>query len=257
MSTPTQQHRPLAWAVLAAAILQVLAPLLTALGPGESPGDGAGEELLITPVGWAFSIWGVIYTLAIIQAISALVHDEVRVSRRFQIDQILLYVAAALWIVMAALDSSTLTFLALAVMLVVAVDGVLTLARCQVEPRRHRLITRTAFGLFAGWVSAAFFLNLATALEGWGVVEADDLGWQLVVVAVAALTLVALVLKTRLLAYAVAGIWAFVGIVVAGATSGTIGVVVAGSVAAVAVAVAAVVAVRASAHRDGARAAVN
>lgn len=192
-----------------------------------------------------------IYTLAILQAVSALVHDDVHVSRRFQIDQILLYVAAALWIVMAALDSSTLTFLALAIMLVVAVDGVLTLARSQVQPRRHRLITRAAFGLFAGWVSAAFFLNLATALEGWGLVEADDLGWQLVVVTVAALTLLALVLKTRLLAYAVAGIWAFVGIVVAGATSGTTGVIVAASVAALAVAVAAVVAVRSSVHRDG------
>lgn len=243
----TDQHRPLAWAVLATAVLQVVAPVVTINGPGASPGSGSGAELLITPVGWAFSIWGVIYTLAIVQAVSALASSGVRVSRRFQVDQVVLYLAAVLWILMAALDSSTLTFLALAVMFGAAVDGVLTLARTGVEPRRHRLLTRAAFGLFAGWVSAAFFLNLSTALVGWGVVEADQVGWQLVVVAAATLTLAALVLRTRLVAYAAAGLWALMGIIVTGVTEDTTAVVVAAAVAAVALTGAAVVALRGAA----------
>lgn len=240
----TAQHRLLAWAVLATAILQVVAPVVTINGPGASPGSGSGAELLITPVGWAFSIWGVIYTLAIVQAVSALVTSDVVVDRRFQVDQVVLYLAAVLWILMAALDSSTLTFLALAIMFGAAVDGVLTLARTTVGPRRHGLLTRAAFGLFAGWVSAAFFLNLSTALVGWGVVEADQVGWQLVVVAAATLTLVALVLRTRLLTYAAAGLWALFGIVVTGASQDTTAVVVAGGVAAAVLVGATVVALR-------------
>ena len=232
--------------MLATAVLQVVAPVVTINGPGASPGSGSGAELLITPVGWSFSIWGVIYTLAIVQAVSALVARDVVVDRRFQVDQVVLYVGAVLWIFMAALDSSTLTFLALAVMFGAAVDGVLTLARTAVEPRRHRLLTRAAFGLFAGWVSAAFFLNLSTALVGWGVVEADQVGWQLVVVAAATVVLVALVLRTRLTAYAAAGLWALMGIIVTGATEDTTAVVVAGGVAALALAGAAVVALRGS-----------
>ncbi|NYE38127.1 hypothetical protein F4692_003272 [Nocardioides cavernae] len=249
--TTTAQHRPLAWAVLTTAVLQVVAPAVTINGPGSSPGDGAGAELLITPVGWAFSIWGVVYTLAIVQALSALLSSDVRVSRRFQVDQVVLYSAAVLWIFMAALDSSTLTFLALAVMFVAALDGVLTLARTTVEPRRHRIISRTAFGLFAGWVSAAFFLNLSTALVGWGLVDADAVAWQLVVVAVATATLVGFVLTTRLPAYAAAGLWALAGIVVTGVDDGTLAVVVAGAVAAAVLATATAVALRRSAVQPG------
>lgn len=239
-----EQSRPLAWAVLATAILQVVAPAVTINGPGSSPGSGAGAELLITPVGWAFSIWGVIYTLAILQAGSALLSKDVRVSRRFQVDQVVLYSAAVLWIFMAALDSSTLTFLALAVMFASALDGVLTLTRTTVEPRLHGILTRAAFGLFAGWVSAAFFLNLSTAMVGWGLVEAEEVGWQLVVVAVATLVLVGVVLTTRLPAYAAAGLWALMGIIVTGVDDDTRAVVVAGAVAAAALAAATAVALR-------------
>ena len=242
--TTTARERPLAWAVLVTAVLQVLAPVVTAFGPGAAPGDGAGAELLITPVGWAFSIWGVIYALAIVQAVAALAGRGVSVSRRFQVDQVALYLAAVLWILMAALDSSTLTFLALALMLAAAVDGVLTLARTGVQPRWFRVLTRATFGLFAGWVSAAFFLNLATALVGWGLVDADQVGWQLVVLAVATLTLVGLLLRTRLPTYAAAGLWALIGIVVTGATEDTTAVVVAGAVAVVVLGAATLVALR-------------
>lgn len=245
-SRPHPRQRRLANAVLAAAVLQVVAPIATISGPGASPGSGSGAELLITPVGWAFSIWGVIYALAIVQAVSTMVKRDRRVPLRLQLDQIGLYLGGTLWILMAALDSSTATFVALALMFGFAVDGVLTLARAgdELAPRGHRTITRIAFGLYAGWVSAAFFLNLSTALVGWGVVEADAVGWQLAVVAVATVTLVALVLVGRLAAYAAAGLWALFGIAVTGLSDGTDSVVVAAAVAAVALLVAAVVGLR-------------
>lgn len=245
-SRPHPRQRRLANAVLAAAVLQVVAPVATINGPGASPGSGAGAELLITPVGWAFSIWGVIYTLAIVQAVSTMVKRDRRVPLRLQVDQIGLYLGGTLWILMAALDSSTATFLALALMFGFAVDGVLTLARTgpELAPPGHRTLTRIAFGLYAGWVSAAFFLNLSTALVGWGVVDAGDAGWQLVVVAAATVTLVTLVLIGRLAAYVVAGLWALFGIAVRALSDGTDSVLVAASVAAVALLVAAVVGLR-------------
>ncbi|MGA8211795.1 MAG: hypothetical protein WB441_06265 [Nocardioidaceae bacterium] len=218
----TSGSRPLAWGVLVAAVLEVVAPAVTIYGPGTSPGAGAGPELLITPVGWAFSIWGVIYSLAIAQAVAVLVVGGGAVSRRLQIDQVVLYLGGALWIVLAGLDSSLATAAALLVMFVAGVDGVLTVARKAGTPPWVALLTRAAVGLYAGWVTAAFFLNVSTALVDVGAVEADSLPWQLVVLAVAALVLLTLTVAARgILTYAAAGVWALIGIAVTGVSDDT------------------------------------
>ncbi|MEH3068736.1 MAG: hypothetical protein PGN15_12075, partial [Aeromicrobium erythreum] len=68
-------------------------------------------------------------------------------------------------------------------MLVAAVDAVLTTARSSFEPGWFAVLTRAAVGLFAGWVTAAFYLNLSTALVDLEVVSAQSVGWQLGVLA--------------------------------------------------------------------------
>lgn len=227
--TPPQATRPrqqgtrvLAWAVLAASVVQVVAPVVTINGPGSSPGNGSGPELLITPVGWAFSIWGVIYTLAIVQAAAVLQRGADRVPRRLQVDQLVLYLGGALWIVLAGLDSSTATAAALLLMLVAAVDGVLVAARVPMDPSWFAVLSCSAIGLYAGWVTAAFFLNVSTALVDSGVVEADELAWQVGVLVVAVAVLLTLTVASRgILTYAAAGTWALIGIAVTGASDGT------------------------------------
>ena len=57
-------------AVVLTAILQILTPLLPMLGIGQPIGDQSNAvRTLITPAGWAFSIWGALYTGAIAFAI--------------------------------------------------------------------------------------------------------------------------------------------------------------------------------------------
>ena len=166
-------RRWLAWLVLAAAVLEVVAPIVTINGPGSSPGAGSGPDLLITPVGWAFSIWGVIYALAIAQAVGVLVQGRdgtPAVSRRLQIDLVVLYLGGALWIVLAGFDSSAATAAALLLMLVAGVDAVVTVSREHVAPHWLAVLTRASVGLYAGWVTAAFFLNVSTALVDAGAV---------------------------------------------------------------------------------------
>lgn len=217
-----------------AAILQVVAPVVTTNGPGRSPGSGSGPELLITPVGWAFSIWGVIYALAIAQAIAALVRGPGSVSRRQQISLLVLYLGGAVWIVLAGLDSSAATAAALVVMFAAATAAVLTVAREQMGPRWFAELTRAAVGLYAGWVTAAVFLNVSTAMVDADVVEADALGWQLVVLAIAAIVLLNVtVLIGGILTYGAAGVWAVIGIAVTGNTDGNTEVTIAAIAAAV------------------------
>lgn len=224
---PQRGTRFLAWAVLLAAVLEVVAPAVTINGPGASPGGGSGAELLITPVGWAFSIWGVIYILAIVQAIAVVVRGADSVTRRLQADQLVLYFAGSAWIVMAGLDSSLATAAALSVMFAAAVDGVLTVRRHSLRPRALAVLTRSGIGLYAGWVTAAFFLNVSTALVEAGLVEADELSWQLLVLVVAVATLIGLTVAARgAPAYVAAGCWALLGVAVTGASNGTATVVV-------------------------------
>ncbi len=226
--------RALAWVVLAAALLEVVAPVVTINGPGSSPGAGSGPDLLITPAGWAFSIWGVIYTAAIVQAVVVLVRGAERVPRRLQVDQGLLYAAGAVWIVVAGLDSAVATAAVLLVMLLAALDGVLTVRRAGLDDRLVRLSTLVAVGLYAGWVTAAFFLNVSTALVSLDATEADALPWQLVVLAVAVATLAVVTVATRgNPAYVAAGCWAMLGIAVTGASDGTTAVWVVAACAAV------------------------
>lgn len=223
----------LAWLTLVAAVLEVVAPVVTVNGPGSSPGNGSGPELLITPVGWAFSIWGVIYTLAIAQAIAVLVRGARSVPRRLQVDLVVLYLGGTVWIVLAGLDSSLATAAALLVMFVAAADAVLTVARSSITPAWLAVLTLAAVGLYAGWVTAAFFLNASTALVDAGPVEADQLPWQLVVLGVAIVTLLVLLVRARgNPAYAAAGTWAMIGIAVTGRDNGTTEVVVVALVAA-------------------------
>lgn len=214
------QRRLLPIAVLVAAILQTVTPLVTINGPGSSPGEGSGPELLITPVGWAFSIWGVIYTLAIVHAIAALVTRSPGSQRR-QVAQLVLYLGGAVWIVLAGLDSSLATAAALTVMLGAAVVALLAVVREEIEPLWLRRLARATVGLYAGWVTAAFFLNVSTALVDAGAVSADDLPWQLVVLGLAVVTLLALSIAARgPIAYAAAGVWAMIGIAVTARDNG-------------------------------------
>lgn len=221
--------------------MEVVAPVVTVNGPGRSPGNGSGPGLLITPVGWAFSIWGVIYALAIAQAIAVLVTRS-SVPRRLQIDLVVLYLGGALWIVLAGLDSSVATAAALLLMLAAALDAVLTAARAGIAPSWLDLLTRAAVGLYAGWVTAAFFLNVSTALVDQTALEADDLAWQVVVLVVAVVALLTVLVRTGgLPTYAAAGVWAMIGIAVTGADDGTTEIVVV-ALAAAAVLIATVVA---------------
>lgn len=152
LRTPTRAG----WWLLAAAVLQVAAPAAQSLADVGQPGDGS-DDLLITPAGWTFAIWGAIYLLAIAHAIGTIRSGTGTAEpSRFTRDLLVLYVGAAVWIAFSAVGESWLTAIALLVMLVVAVDAAHVAARpAPAEaPAAQTVLARTAAGLYAGWVSA-------------------------------------------------------------------------------------------------------
>lgn len=242
LDRPRSGYNPrLTVAVVAAAVVQVAVVGFVFAGPGASPAAGDDIDLSISPPGWAFAIWGPIYLLAVAHAFAALVLDA-PVGRRLQRDLFGLYVAATAWIVVAAIapDSAAATALVLVAMAAAAVDAVVVARRVRLTPRWFTVLTRTAVGLYAGWVTAAVGLNVANALVEAGL-DARAVGWQLaVLVAIGALAVATLAAARGNLAYATAVVWAFAGIAVGAADRDAPALLITAAVAAGAIAAAAV-----------------
>lgn len=225
--TDVHTDRRLGWGLLAAAILQVAAPVVQSLSDVEQPSDGS-EDLLVTPAGWAFSIWSLIYLLAIVHAVVTVWRHDGVGSRRFVLDLIALYVGAAVWIGVSAAGVSWATFLVLVLMTWFAIDAarVAAAARPSAPPWIGHLARATS-GLFAGWVSAAVFLNLGTGALELDLVSANAEGWQIALLAGAAIFALGVnLMMPRSPGYAAAAIWAQVGIIAAVAGESTPALVV-------------------------------
>lgn len=208
--------RRLGWALLVAAVVQVAAPVVQAVADVSQPGDGS-DDLLITPAGWAFSIWSLIYGLALAHAVVTLWRGDGVGSRRFVLDLIALYLGAAGWIAVSAAGISWATFLVLAFMTVVGIDAARLAARARPrDPAWTTWLARATSGIYAGWVSAAVFLNLGTGVIELDLAQPSQHGWQLALLAGAALF--ALGVNAQLPSspfYAAAVGWALIGIIAA------------------------------------------
>ena len=219
--TPTRPSPVLAWVVLAVAVLQVVTPAVQALGDLGAPPSSQGDDLLITPSGYTFSIWSIIYALTIAYAVAVVVKRATGTVApdRLLGDLALLYLGASLWIVASALEWSWVTAAILLVMVVIAVDAAHVAAARGPEhdgPAWLTPLARVTTGLYAGWVTAAGGLNVCSAVVGDGDLDGAAIGWQ--VWALVVIVLVAIgfsVLIGGSWAYAAALAWAFVGVVVA------------------------------------------
>lgn len=163
----------------------------------------------VQPAGYAFAIWGVIYIWLVVSAgfgvlrrASAADWDHVR----WPLTLSLLAGTPWLWVATrSALAAGVLIF----VMLIPAVIALLR------TPVRDRLWLRTPLALYAGWLTAASCVSLATIAAGYGI----GLGayfWAVIGIGLA--FVIARWTQARRVdtpEYSLAVIWALIGIVVA------------------------------------------
>ena len=208
-----------AWAVLIASIAQAVAVFIPLLSFGGEPNEN-GVDLLISPAGYAFAIWSVIYILAIVTGV---VFVRKRLSgtqygQRLAIDLIVTCTAAFLWLIVSAASLDWLPSVLLTVMAIALVDA----ARIAALPVNSETLSSTTtlvritVGIYAGWASAAVFVNWASDLARSGVVDESSLGWQLVILILAALYGIGLtyLFGVALPALPLTLVWALVAIVV-------------------------------------------
>lgn len=170
---------PLAIAApLICAILQILTPILPQLGIGEPIGDQSDMvRSLVTPAGWAFSIWGPLYAgsilFAVFQALPS--QRENRLLAQIRWPAASAFLGNALWVLytqsvgLSALSALIILFTLVALLIIVR-RFVQWSAPLTAGERWCAVLPLSAL---ASWLTAATIVNIASALRFHGVEGGD------------------------------------------------------------------------------------
>lgn len=213
----------LKWINIFAFILTVvvngLAGSTTILGGKNTAQISDTNPTLITPAGYVFSIWGVIYILlGIFVVFQALPSEK---GKDFQKRIGLLFVLSSLlniaWLFLWQFEylglSVVLMFLLLATLISIYLR--LKIGRSTAS-LREKLAVHLPFSVYLGWITIASIANVTVALvsvnwDGFGISPET---WATLVIIVALLITILVVATRKDVAYGLVIIWALVGIAV-------------------------------------------
>jgi hypothetical protein len=236
-----------AGAVLVAAIAQIAGSPLGAALAGRSVGEVSdATRSLITPAGYAFSIWGPIFASALAWAVyQALPAQRDRaVHRRTGWPLAAAFAGNALWELVFPLVGDRVPVLPAVLLLAIVAAAATAWARVQAMPLTGlpRLLPAAVAGLLLGWVALASAVQVASAGVALGAPAQGAAAqvWAVVALAAVAVLGTALVGVARVAAgpFALAVVWGLVAVAVDGGpgavTAAAVGaaVVVAGALAA-------------------------
>lgn len=142
----------------------------------------------ITPAGFAFSIWGLIYTLLIL-TLGWLFYKREEVKAAQVIDAIgyrfiLSSLANIAWVILFSYLQIAFSTIMIAILLLSLTSILMSFKKA--DSKLNPLYTIT-FGLYAGWVLIATVVNIAAALVQieWGGFGIDELVWATIIIVVA------------------------------------------------------------------------
>ena len=213
----------LKWSNIFSFILMVLvnglAGSTTILGGKNTAEISDANFTLITPAGYVFSIWGVIYVLlgifVVFQALSSekgkVYHGKI--SWLFVLSSIFNIAWLFLWQFEYLVFSVILMFLILASLIGIYLR--LDIGKSEVG-LREKLTIHIPFSTYLGWITIASIANVSVTLvslnwDGFGISHET---WATIIVIVALLISILVTITRKDIAYGLVIIWAFVGIAV-------------------------------------------
>jgi hypothetical protein len=196
-----------------------LAGSTTLIGGKNTAQISDAHPTLITPAGYVFSIWGVIYILlgicVVFQALQSKQGKEFRkkVGWLFILSCILNISWLFLWQFEYLTFSVVIMFMLLAALILIYLR--LEIGKSAVS-LREKLAFHVPFSVYLGWITIASMANVASALVS---VKWDGFGisfdaWAALIVIIALLITLIVIFTRKDVAYTLVVIWALVGIAV-------------------------------------------
>jgi hypothetical protein len=174
---------------------------------------------LVTPAGYVFAIWGLIYVLlfvfAVFQALPK--RREEPFLRKIDFLFILSCVFNILWLFAWHYGQITLSVLPMFALLATLIGVYLRLDIGRTKSSvKERACVHLPFSVYLGWITVAAIANVAAALVSvnWDGLGLSGLTWALLVIAVASIIDLAVIVTRKDFAYSLVIVWALIGIVV-------------------------------------------
>jgi len=174
---------------------------------------------LITPAGYVFGIWGIIYFLlfafVIYQALPS--QKEKLYQRQIGALFILSSVLNCVWLFLWQYD-----FITLSVVIMLGLLGTLIAIYRRVNigkakaPFREKLLVHVPFSVYLGWITIATIANVSAALVSvnWDSFGINPQTWALIMLWIALIIALAVIITRRDIAYSLVIVWALAGIAI-------------------------------------------
>ena len=201
---------------LAAYTVMVVVNALAILLPIAGRSTGAISDSypnLFAPAGYAFSIWGLIYTLLGIYAVYQLWLGKNKIVDRINH----LFIANALlnaaWIFAWHYDYIGLAVLIMGGLLFTLIR-IADILRDNVLGKKERWLVRLPFSVYFGWITVATIANITVFLVslGWNRFGLSEVFWTIAILLVGALIGSWRMLKDHVIPYGLVLVWAYVAI---------------------------------------------
>ena len=222
-------------------VVNSLAGGTTLIGGQVTAAVSDANPTLITPAGYVFSIWGVIYMLlGVFVVYQALPSQQ---GKDYQSKIGWLFVLSSLinigWLFLWQFEYLSLSVVLMFLLLATLISIYLRLGVGKsAVSLRERLAVQLPFSVYLGWITIASIANVAATLVsiGWDGFGISPETWAILVVAVALIITMLMLFTRKDVAYSLVIIWALVGIGVKQSGNQTILMLVEISTAIVAVA---------------------
>lgn len=204
--------------LIAALIINGLAGT-TLLNARTTADVSAAYPTLITPAGYVFSIWGIIYILLAAFAIYQALPSQKNKPYQKQIGAlfILSNILNSIWLFLWQYDFITVSVVVMFALLasLIAIYVRLGIGKTK-TPLKERLLVHVPFSVYLGWITIASIANVASALVsvGWGGFGLSAETWAIAVLALALIIALAMILTRRDIAYTLVIVWALAGIAI-------------------------------------------
>ncbi len=174
---------------------------------------------LITPPGYVFAIWGIIYVLLAVFVIYQALPSQK--TKPYQKQVSVIFILSSLfnivWLFLWQYDYITFSVIVMFTLLatLIAIYLRLNIGRSD-APLTEKLCVHLPFSVYLGWITIATIANVSAALVsvGWDGFGVSPETWAIIVLAVALIITLAVIATRRDIAYSLVVVWALAGIAV-------------------------------------------